>query len=249
MKITFLLTTADAVGGTERAVFNQAAELADRHDVRVLSVFKSKPELFFSPDERVRVDYLVDMTGRVQRPVRRADLDESVYAALSQQPSSLVDRAWEAAFNRLSDIELGLALERTDTDILITTTPALMALAVQLAPAEVITVHQEHRVSELRGTSGEPLLRHAARLDALAVLSDRTRDWFAETLGATAPRIEVVPNALPAGFRPRSTLETRTVVIAGGSSARNSSTRRSTPGRCWPPTTPPGRSGSSATGR
>ncbi|OSC63151.1 transferase [Streptomyces sp. BF-3] len=215
MKITFLLTTADAVGGTERAVFNQAAELADRHDVRVLSVFKSKPELFFSPDERVRVDHLVDMTGRVQRPVRRADLDESVYAALAQQPSSLVDRAWEAAFNRLSDIELGLALEHTDTDILITTTPALMALAVQLAPAEVITVHQEHRVSELRGTSGEPLLRHAARLDALAVLSDRTRDWFAETLGATAPRIEVVPNALPAGFRPRSTLETRTVVIAG----------------------------------
>ncbi|MEU0162141.1 hypothetical protein ABZ154_25715 [Streptomyces sp. NPDC006261] len=41
MKITFLLTTADAVGGTERAVFNQASE----------------------PDERVRVDYLVDLTG------------------------------------------------------------------------------------------------------------------------------------------------------------------------------------------
>ncbi|WP_392872274.1 stealth conserved region 3 domain-containing protein [Streptomyces sp. LN499] len=215
MKITFLLTTADAVGGTERAVFNQAAELADRHEVRVLSVFKSKAELFFSPDERVRVDYLVDMTGPVQRPLRRADLDDSVYTALAQQPSSLVDRAWEAAFNRLSDVELGFALEHTDTDILVTTTPALMALAVQLAPAAVITVHQEHRVSELRGTSGEPLLRYAARLDALAVLSDRTRDWFAETLGATAPRIEVVPNALPVGFRPRSTLETRTVVIAG----------------------------------
>ncbi|MDQ0793252.1 stealth conserved region 3 domain-containing protein [Streptomyces sp. B1I3] len=215
MKITFLLTTADAVGGTERAVFNQAAELAERHDVRVLSVFKSKAELFFSPDERIRVDYLVDMTGPVQRPLRKADLADSVYAALAAQPSSLVDRAWEAAFNRLSDVELGLALEHTDTDILITTTPALMALAVQLAPAAVITVHQEHRVSELRGTSGEPLLRYSARLDALAVLSDRTRDWFAETLGATAPRIEVVPNALPAGFRPRSTLETRTVVTAG----------------------------------
>ncbi|WP_299540203.1 stealth conserved region 3 domain-containing protein [uncultured Streptomyces sp.] len=215
MKITFLLTTADAVGGTERAVFNQAAELAERHDVRVLSVFRSQKELFFPIDPRVRLEYLVDATGPVSRPVRRAGLDESVYAALTAQPSALVDRAWEAAFNRLSDIELGLALERTDTDILITTTPALMALAVQLAPASVITVHQEHRVSELRGTSGEPLFRYAAGLDALAVLSDRTREWFAETLGRTAPRIEVVPNALPAGFRPRSTLETRTVVIAG----------------------------------
>jgi glycosyltransferase involved in cell wall biosynthesis len=215
MKITFLLTTADAVGGTERAVFNQASELVGRHDVRVLSVFRSRPQLFFPIDERVRIDYLVDETGPVARPVRRSDLGDDAYAALAVQPSQLVDRSWEAAFHRLSDIELELALQHTDTDILVTTTPALMALAVQLAPSHVITVHQEHRVSELRGTSGEPLLKYSARLDALAVLSGRTRDWFAETLGAAAPRIEVIPNALPHGFRPRSTLETRTVVTAG----------------------------------
>jgi glycosyltransferase involved in cell wall biosynthesis len=215
MKITFLLTTADAVGGTERAVFNQASELAARHDVRVLSVFKSRREQFFTPDERVRVDYLIDLTGSAPRPLRPTRVDDSMWPGLSAQPSQIVDRSWEAAFNRLSDLELELALQDTDTDILVTTTPALMALAVELAPAHVITVHQEHRVSELRGTSGEPLRRHAARLDALAVLSERTRDWFAETLGDAAPRLEVVPNALPSGFRPRSTLQTRTVVIAG----------------------------------
>ncbi|MHC3469588.1 stealth conserved region 3 domain-containing protein [Streptomyces sp. 7R007] len=215
MKITFLLTTADAVGGTERAVYNQASELAVRHDVRVLSVFKSKREQFFTPDERVRVDYLVDLTGRAPRPLRATAVDDAVWAGLAAQPSQLVDRSWESAFSRLSDLELGLALQDTDTDVLITTTPALMALAVQLAPAHVVTVHQEHRVSELRGTSGEPLRRYASRLDALAVLSERTRDWFAETLGDAAPRLEVVPNALPGGFRPRSTLQTRTVVIAG----------------------------------
>ncbi|MFF1465050.1 stealth conserved region 3 domain-containing protein [Streptomyces sp. NPDC058330] len=215
MKITFLLTTADAVGGTERAVFNQASELAAGHDVRVLSVFKSKAAQFFSPDERVRVDYLVDLTGPVQRPLRDTTVDDAAWAALSAQPSRIVDRAWEAAFNRVSDLELELALQDTDTDVLITTTPALMALAVHLAPSWVVTVHQEHRVSELRGTSGEPLLRYSAKLDALGVLSERTREWFAETLGTAAPRLEVVPNALPGGFRPRSTLETRTVVIAG----------------------------------
>ncbi|MEU6882279.1 stealth conserved region 3 domain-containing protein [Streptomyces sp. NPDC046712] len=215
MKITFLLTTADTVGGTERAIFTQASELADRHDVRVLSVFKSKAQQFFSPDERVRVSYLVDTTGTTPRPLRATDVDDSIWSGLAAQPSRIVDRAWEAAFNRLSDVELELALQDTDTDILVTTTPALMALAVHLAPSRVITVHQEHRVSELRGATGEPLLRHSARLDALALLSERTRDWFAETLGAAAPRLEVVPNALPTGFRPRSTLETRTVVIAG----------------------------------
>jgi glycosyltransferase involved in cell wall biosynthesis len=215
MKITFLLTTADAVGGTERAVYNQASELATRHDVRVLSVFKSKREQFFTPHERVRVDYLVDLTGRTPRPVRPSSVDDTVWTGLAAQPSQIVDSSWESAFNRLSDLELELALQDTDTDVLVTTTPALMALAVHYAPAQVITVHQEHRVSELRGTSGEPLRRYAARLDALAVLSERTRDWFAETLGDAAPRLEVVPNALPSGFRPRSTLQTKTVVIAG----------------------------------
>ncbi|MFI1047858.1 stealth conserved region 3 domain-containing protein [Streptomyces griseoruber] len=215
MKITFLLTTADAVGGTERAVYNQASELAARHDVRVLSVFKSKREQFFTPHARVRVDYLVDLTAPAPRPLRPTAVDDTVWTGLAAQPSQIVDRDWEPAFNRLSDLELGLALQDTDTDVLVTTTPALMALAVHLAPAHVITVHQEHRVSELRGASGEPLRRYAARLDCLAVLSERTRDWFAETLGDAAPRLEVVPNALPGGFRPRSTLQTRTVVIAG----------------------------------
>jgi glycosyltransferase involved in cell wall biosynthesis len=215
MKITFLLTTADAVGGTERAVYNQASELAPRHDVRVLSVFKSMREQFFTPHEGVRVDYLVDRTGQTPRPVRPTATDDSVWAGLAAQPSQIVDVSWESAFNHLSDLELELALQDTDTDILVTTTPALMALAARLAPAHVIIVHQEHRVSELRGPSGEPLRRYAARIDALAVLSERTREWFAETLGDAAPRLEVVPNALPSGFRPRSTLQTRTVVIAG----------------------------------
>ncbi|MCT9006022.1 stealth conserved region 3 domain-containing protein [Streptomyces rhizosphaerihabitans] len=215
MKITFLLTTADAVGGTERAAFNQASELAERHDVRVLSVFKSTSEQFFTPDTRVRVDYLVDLTSEVPRPLRPTSVEDSVWYELASQPSQVVDRSWEPIFNRLSDLELDLALQDTDTDILISTTPALMALAVRYAPGHVITVHQEHRVSELRGPTGEPLRRYAAQLDALAVLSERTLEWFAETLGDAAPRLEVVPNALPSGFRPCSTLQTRTVVIAG----------------------------------
>ncbi|MFD8203904.1 stealth conserved region 3 domain-containing protein [Streptomyces sp. NPDC003470] len=215
MKITFLLLTADAVGGTERAVFNQAAELVANHDVRVLSILKTQPKLFFPIDERIRVDYLIDRTGPTPVPLRATGLTAEAWAQVADRPSALVDPSWEAAFNRLTDLELEYHLQNTDTDLLVTTTPALMALAVQLAPPRVMTLHQEHRVSELRGPSAEPLLRYASRLDALAVLSNRTRDWFAETLGESAPRIDVVPNALPRGFRPRSTLETRSVVIAG----------------------------------
>src|ERR1043165_7721676 len=168
MKITFLLLTADAVGGTERAVFNQAAELVGNHDVRVMSILKTQPQLFFPIDERIRVDYLIDQTGPTPVPTRATTLAPEAWAQVADRPSSLVGPSWEAAFNRLTDLELEYALEHTDTDLLITTTPALMALAVQLAPAQVMTLHQEHRVSELRGPSAEPLLRYASRPDARA---------------------------------------------------------------------------------
>lgn len=43
MKITFILTWADALSGTERTILTQAEHLAPRHDVQVLSVFRTKP--------------------------------------------------------------------------------------------------------------------------------------------------------------------------------------------------------------
>ncbi|QRX91951.1 stealth conserved region 3 domain-containing protein [Streptomyces noursei] len=215
MKITFLLTSADTIGGTERAILNQAGALAGRHDVRVLSVFKTSAERFFDADPRVRIEHLVDTSGAAPRVLRPSQLSDEACAALAAQPSQLVDHSWEAAFNRLTDFELQHALRHTDTDILVSTTPALMALAVQLAPPHVVTVHQEHRVSELRGSSGEPLMRFSSQLDALVLLTHRTKDWFAEVLGQWAPRLDVIPNALPSGYRPQSSRESRTVVLAG----------------------------------
>jgi glycosyltransferase involved in cell wall biosynthesis len=212
MKITFLLTWADAMGGTERAVFSQAEYLTARHDVEILSVFRSREDLFF--DTAVPVRFLVDQTGPVPRPVRASSLDETACRALAASPSRLIEPRWEAAFHRLSDIEVEHALRDLDSDIIVSTTPALMAVATTLTPSRVIKVHQEHRTSELRGATGDPLFQFAPRLDALVLLNERTLDWFAGTLGDCAPHLEAIVNAMPAGFRPRSTRRTRTVAMA-----------------------------------
>ncbi|WP_066937704.1 stealth conserved region 3 domain-containing protein [Streptomyces sp. NBRC 110611] len=215
MKITYLLTTADEMGGTERTVFTQANQLAGRHDVRVISIFRTRAKLFFDLDPRVRVSYLVDRTGTVERPVRDSGLGTADCARLAALPSRLVDPAWEPAFDRLTDLEAEHALRETDTDILVSTTPALMAVVAQTAPARTVTVHQEHRVAERRGASGDPLLQFAPRFDAMVLLTRRTQAWLAESLGPRAPRLEVIPNGLPDSFRPRSSLESRSVVLAG----------------------------------
>src|SRR5207253_1705901 len=97
-------------------------------------------------------------TGPVPRPARGGELDDSVHRAVASRPSELVDPAWERAFNRLSDLEAERALRNTDADVVISSTPALQALMVRLVPPSVVTVGQEHRVSELRGISGAPLI-------------------------------------------------------------------------------------------
>ncbi|MFP1627154.1 stealth conserved region 3 domain-containing protein [Streptomyces sp. 5K101] len=214
MKITFLLTWGDEMGGTEMAAYTQAIHLAPRHDVEVLSVFKTRQEPFFAAARKVRRRYLVDRTGAYERPVRESSLNAEACRTLASLPSEIIKPAWESTFNRLSDIEMTQALGSLDTDVLVTTTPALMAAVAELAPARVITVHQEHRASQLRGVSGEPLLVYAPRIDALVSLTERTNDWFADSLQDAAPELVAIPNAVPDGYRPRADLESRTIVLA-----------------------------------
>ena len=107
------------------------------------------------------------------------------------------------------------ALPRLDADVIVTTTPALMALATQLAPPKAILVHQEHRTSEFRGSTKAPLLIHGPLLDAMVLLTTPTLEWFARTLGPAAPRLEKVTNPLVPGYRPRSRNVAPLIVAAG----------------------------------
>ncbi|MEU1149232.1 stealth conserved region 3 domain-containing protein [Streptomyces sp. NPDC005863] len=216
MKITYLLGWGDEMGGTELATYTQARHLAERPgvEVEVVSVFRTRAEPFFAEARDLPVRHLVDRTVTPERPVRASELDDAACRTLAALPSELIKPAWEDTFDRLSDIEMTAALGTLDTDVLVTTTPALLAAAVALVPARVVTVHQEHRPTQRRGPSGEPLLLHAPRLDALVTLTGRTRDWIAESLGATAPELAVIPNAVPDGFRPRADGEGKVIVMA-----------------------------------
>ncbi|MET9106948.1 stealth conserved region 3 domain-containing protein [Streptomyces zhihengii] len=214
MKITFLLTWGDEMGGTEMAAYTQAIHLAPRHEVEVLSVFKTRQEPFFAAARKVERRYLIDRTGSTERPVRSSSLNAEACRTLASLPSEIIKPSWESTFNRLSDVELKRELAELDADILVSTTPALMAAVAELAPSRVVTVHQEHRASQLRGVTGEPLLVYGPMLDALVSLTERTNDWFADSLQAAAPELVHIPNAVPDGYRQRSDLESRTIVLA-----------------------------------
>ncbi|GAB3486178.1 stealth conserved region 3 domain-containing protein [Nocardiopsis coralliicola] len=221
MKITYLLGRLDEMGGTQAAVLAQTRALADRHDIALLSVLRTADAPFFATDERVRVSHMVDARGPVHRPIRSGSGQtagqpgDAELAALTALPSELVPPGGEPGFHRLCDLEVMRALPRLDTDVLVATTPALTSLAARFAPPDAVLVGQEHRASEMRGPSGDPLLPYAPRMDAVAVLTEASRDWLAASLGAAAPRLDVLPNPAPDGFAPRSSLDAPVVLLAG----------------------------------
>lgn len=204
MRISFLIATVHDIGGTAGAVVTQANALVAHHDVEVLSVYRDGEGHHFPLDPRVRVRDLVDL----------ADLGPDL-APLRGRPPLLVPRNADPGLDALADVVLRDALPTLEADVLVTVTPAMLAYATQLAPPRVALVHQEHRSSHSRPNSRDLLLDHARRADVVAMLTEPMAHWLTTELGAAAPEVVVVPNALAPGFRPRSLLTEPVIVGAG----------------------------------
>lgn len=197
MKLTYLLTTADARAGTEKAISDQTRAMsALGHQVKVLSLYRL-PDRGFDFGSGVGLEYVTDLE------------------APTGTRSRIIPEEWDNQFCAATDRALLSSLGQCETDVLITTTPALTVMALLACPDSVRVVEEEHRPSMARGITAEPLLRHGPQVDALVSLTERNAEWLREKWGEAAPRIEVIPNALPATGRPVSGGRQQVVMSAG----------------------------------
>ncbi|WP_433438476.1 glycosyltransferase family 4 protein [Nonomuraea sp. CA-141351] len=210
MKIRYLLTNAYSVGGTIRTVFNQAGALAADHDVELISVFRTRDDLRFHLDPRVRLRALIDLRGpRWRHPIN---------AWLRHQPSRLIPRSEVryATFSRLSDRTLVRYLTSLDDGVLVTTRPALNLLAARFAPPRVVRVAQEHmHLRSHKKALARQIARWYPRLDAVVTLTEADAAAYAAALNGSAPRLATIPNALTAAERAPAALDGNIVVAAG----------------------------------
>ncbi|MDL4773958.1 glycosyltransferase family 4 protein [Actinomadura xylanilytica] len=210
MKITFLLKAAHGMGGTIRATLTLANHLADRHDVEIITLQRQRDDPFFAIDERIGVRTLMDLREGV-RPGR-------FEARLGRHNSRLVprgDRIWSQVTLR-GDHQMRRALRRLETDVLITTRPAFNLLAARFAPRDVAVVGQEHlHLDAHRPDLKEHIHRWYPRLDALVTLTEADRRAYTDFLTPSPTRLQVIPNALPAGAKPVSGLDAPLIAAAG----------------------------------
>ena len=205
--VRIVLANAYALGGTVRATFALAAQLAERHEVEIVSVRRHTRRPFFPHPPGVTVTVLDDRT-------RPQQLHERLLRAL---PSLLVhpeDYAYPGA-SALSDLRLLRRLRATAGEVVITTRPAY-ALIAAAATRGALVVGQEHmHLRAHRPALAADLRRRYAGLDALTVLSEGDLADYAALLDGARTRVERIPNAVPAlgggGARPESQ-----VVVAAG---------------------------------
>lgn len=210
MKITFLLKAAHGMGGTIRATLTLANHLADRHEVEVITLHRRRNDPFFPIDERISVRTLMDLRKGV-RPSR-------LEARLGQHNSRLVprsDRIWSEVTLR-GDYQMWRALRQLDTDVLVTTRPAFNLLAARFAPRDVVVVGQEHlHLDAHHPDLQEHIRRWYPRLDALVTLTEADRRAYTDFLTPSPTRLQVIPNALPAGIKPTFGLDAPVIAAAG----------------------------------
>ncbi|MGL3806102.1 stealth conserved region 3 domain-containing protein [Paeniglutamicibacter sp. R2-26] len=213
MKITFFLTTIDNAAGTERAIITQANSLvASGAQVDIHSVYRTTGAPAFPLDESVSIHYWVDGTTLTDASGSCLGTDVDGYG---HKPSRLIPREWDDQFNLLTDVVAGRIIPNIDSDIIVTTTPALSLLAGSLSKPKTVVLAQEHRATMRRGQGFTPLRLAASQIDCIVSLTDASNDWLFEKLAGAGVRLETIPNVLPDLFRPQSTTEEKMVIAAG----------------------------------
>ena len=192
MKISFLIHTVYGIGGTIKTTLNLAEELADRHDVEIVSVFRHRETPLFRIDPRITVVPLVvtDPGSAVN------DLQHPLHLQPAQ--NFPVAEARFKEYSKLSDTLVREHYAASDADVVIGTRPGLVAYVAQFAPAGAVLVGQEHMThNHHKQALRSELYEHLAALDAFVTVSEGDSAVYREKMPLPATRVLSIPNSVP----------------------------------------------------
>ncbi|MFF8842921.1 glycosyltransferase family 4 protein [Streptomyces sp. NPDC015127] len=212
MKISFLIHTVYGIGGTIRTTLNLAEELADRHEVEIVSVFRHRDDPAFLLDPRIAVVPLVDIRKG------SADRQEPLFAEAAVAFPRAEPRYGE--YNRLVDERVRAHYAGSDADVVIGTRPGLVAYVARFAPPTAVRIGQEHMTyHHHRSALREEMYDHLDAIDAFVTVSEGDATVWREKMPLPTTRVLSIPNSVPEPPVPPSDGTGATVVAAGRLSA------------------------------
>ncbi|MFI9825633.1 glycosyltransferase family 4 protein [Streptomyces sp. NPDC052013] len=205
MKIAFLIHNVYGIGGTIRTVVNLAGELAGRHEMQIVSVFRHRTRPRLGVDSRVRLTPLVDT-----RPGHETD------HPLASKSSRMfpASEGRHPQYSRLTDERITAWLASTDADVVIGTRPGLNVMLARYGPRNAIRIGQEH----LTFDGHRPALRAQLRrcyplLDAVVTVTEADAAAYRALMPTV--RVAAIPNCVPQPQAAPSDGMSRVVVAAG----------------------------------
>ncbi|MGQ4489290.1 glycosyltransferase family 4 protein [Streptomyces sp. SAS_281] len=205
MRISFLIHNAYAIGGTITTTFNLARALADRHDVEIISVLRSRERPSLALDPRVRLRPLVDL---------RHEKDDPRHQTPAKVFPSAEYRYGE--YSALTDERIGAALASLDSDVVVGTRPGLNVHLALHAPARSVRVGQEHLTLDHHPPRLRKALRRAyPRLDAITPVTEADSAVYRRKMRLPGVRVQALPNSVPAPALAPADGRGRIVVAAG----------------------------------
>ncbi|MEU0371813.1 glycosyltransferase family 4 protein [Streptomyces sp. NPDC006283] len=208
MKISFLIHTIYGIGGTIRTTLNLAEELANRHEVEIVSVFRHRDDSAFALDPRITVVPMLDTRQG------SADRQDPLFA----EPAVAFPRA-EARYkeySKLTDERVRAHYAVSDADVVIGTRPGLVAYVARFAPPTAVRIGQEHMThNHHRAALREEMYEHLDALDAFVTVSEGDAQVWREKMPLPTTRVLAIPNSVPEPSVAPSDGTGQTVVAAG----------------------------------
>jgi glycosyltransferase involved in cell wall biosynthesis len=218
MTIRFVLMNAYAVGGTIRTTFTTAAELAKRHDVEIVSVFRQREKPAFPRPKGVRLIGLTDLRKeRMDRLATHWGPRARVQTWTSRRRSYLMSSSdfRFPSFNLLTDLNLLRYLLPLRDGVVVGTRPAINLAIAQVVSPSVVRVGQDHMNLRTYNDGLKAQIGAAyTKLDLVSTLTEGDAEDYREHLGGRT-RVVCMPNGVPDLGGRRAALDAKVVVAAG----------------------------------
>lgn len=210
MKISLLIHTVYGIGGTIRTTLNLAEELAGRHEVEIVSVFRHRDIPLFDIDPRIAVVPLVD--------TRPTSADNEKEHPTHQKPAEFFPRheARYKEYSQLTDERVRAHYTGSDADVVIGTRPGLVAYAAQFAPVTAVVIGQEHMTyNHHKEALREEMRTFLTETDAFVTVSEGDAAIWREKMPLPDTRVLSIPNSVPEPSVSHSDLAGNIIVAAG----------------------------------
>ena len=218
LTIRFILMNAFSVGGTIRTTLTTAGELAARHDVEVVSLYRRRTDPALPIPPGVRLRSLTDLREEtLERLGGRHGVGARVRLGLAGRRTRLMstsDFRWPN-FNLLTDVNLYRYLASVHDGVVIGTRPSVNLAVAHLTAPAVVRVGQDHMNLATYNDGLKAQIRAVyPKLDLVSTLTEGDAvDYRRHLRGRT--RVECMPNGVGDVGGRRAPLDSKVVVAAG----------------------------------